>query len=73
MHWSAPWAWLILVVFIVAYVAVFDIHAALTHGLTMSGQFRDWLFNPVIGPFLFGGWLGIFVGLTFHWFEYKGK
>jgi hypothetical protein len=73
MAWSPAWAWLILTVIIVAFVVVFDLHAYLTHTGTMSGQFRVWLFNPNTGPFVFGGWVGIFVGLSFHWFEYKGR
>ena len=73
MKWSAPWAWLILTVIIVVFVAVFDVHAAITHGKTMSGQFRDWLFNPVIGPFIAAGWVGVFAGLSWHWLEWKGK
>ena len=73
MTWSPAWAWLILAVIIVAFVVVFDVHAYFTHAGTMSGQFRAWLFSPVTGPFIFGGWVGIFVGLTFHWFEWKGR
>lgn len=73
VNWSAAWAWLILAVFVIAYVAVFDVHAYLAHTATMSGQFRAWLFNPSVGPFAFAIWVGIFTGLTFHWFEYRGK
>lgn len=73
MNWSPAWAWLILIAVIVLYVGVFDLHAYLTHTDTMSGQFRAWLFDDVIGPFIFGGWIGTFTGLTFHWFRYKGK
>jgi hypothetical protein len=73
MRWSASWAWLVLTIAVVVYVVVFDLHAYFTHGKTMSGQFHDWIVNPTIGPIIFGVWFGIFVGLTFHWFQYKGK
>lgn len=73
MAWSPAWAWLVLAVIVAVFVVVFDVHAAVTHAETMSGKFRDWLFNPVIGPFLAAAWVGTFVGLTFHWFEYKGR
>jgi hypothetical protein len=72
-QWSASWAWLILTFAVVLYVVVFDVHAYFAHGKTMSGQFHDWIVNPTIGPIIFGVWFGIFVGLTFHWFQYKGK
>lgn len=71
MHWSPAWAWLILTLIIIAFVVTFDVHAALTHTETMTGKFRDWLFDPVTGPFVFGGWVGIFAGLCFHWFDRK--
>ncbi len=73
MNWSAAWAWLVLAVFVIVYVVVFDLHAHFSGTATMSGQFRAWLFNPVIGPFIAGGWAGVFVGLTYHWFEYRGR
>ena len=73
MAWSPAWAWLVLAVAVTLFVVVFDVHATLTHSQTMSGQFRAWLFNPVIGPFIAGGWVGVFTGLTFHWFEWKGR
>lgn len=73
MNWSPAWAWLVLALIVIAFVVVFDLHAAVSHTPTMSGQFRDWLFNPSVGPFIAGGWVGIFAGLTWHWLEYKGK
>lgn len=68
MRWSPAWAWLILTIALVLYVVVFDVHAYLTGGATMTGQFRAWLLDSVLGPFIFGGWVGLFAGLTFHWF-----
>jgi hypothetical protein len=65
---NAAWAWLVLAVSIIVYVAAFDIWAARTHHQLMTYQFRDWLFNPVTGPFVAAGWVGIFTGLTYHWF-----
>lgn len=73
MSWSAAWAWVILAVIVITFVVVFDVHAAIAHTPTMSGQFRTWIFNPSVGPFIFGGWVGLFTGLTFHWFEYRGR
>jgi hypothetical protein len=71
LNWNPGWAWLILTLFIVLFVVIFDVHAYYAHTEMMTGRFRDWLFNPVTGPFMFGGWIGIFAGLTFHWFEKK--
>lgn len=68
MTWSPGVAWAILTAAVVAYVTVFDVHAGLTGGETMTGRFRDWLFDPVTGPFIAGGWVGLFAGLTYHWF-----
>jgi hypothetical protein len=73
MTWSPAWAWLVLAVIVVAFVVVFDVHAYFAHTATMSGQFRTWIFNPSLGPVVFGLWVGLFTGLTFHWFEYKGR
>lgn len=64
MTWSPAWAWLILTLIIVVFVVVFDLHAFLAHGETMSGQFRNWLFNASVGPFIAAGWVGVFAGLT---------
>lgn len=73
MTWSPAWAWLILAVIVIAFVVVFDVHACYAHTATMSGQFRAWLFDPVIGPFIAALWVGVFAGLTWHWLEWKGR
>lgn len=65
---SAAWAWLVLAAGVVLYVAAFDLTAHRRGVLLMTVQFRDWLFDPVVGPFLWGGWIGLFAGLTWHWF-----
>lgn len=65
---SAALAWAVLVVGIVSYVAAFDIYAHIHHHTMMTGQFRDWLFDPITGPFIAAGWAGLFIGLTYHWF-----
>lgn len=72
-RWSPAIAWLILFIFVVLYVVVFDTHAYFTGGRTMTGQFQDWLVNEIIGPFLFGGWVALFVGLTYHFFLRRVK
>lgn len=66
--WSAAWAWAVLAAAVAVFVAVFDVHAAVTHTLTMTGQMRAWLADEVIGPFIFGGWLALFGGLMYHLF-----
>lgn len=65
-HYAA-WAWLILVVSVAAYVASFDVWAKVSHHLMMTAQFRAWLFDPITGPFIAAGWVGLFAGLTYHW------
>lgn len=68
---NAAWAWLILTISIIVYVGAFDTWAHLTRHLLMTAQFRDWLFDPVTGPFIAAGWVGTFTGLTYHWFLRK--
>lgn len=69
---SAAWAWLVLLVLVAGFVAAFDVWAKLHGHLTMSGQFRLWLGDEVIGPFIFGAWVGVFAGLSWHWLV-KGR
>jgi len=64
----ASWAWLILTTLLVVYVAGFDVWAHYTGHKLMTTQFRLWLGDPVTGPFIFGGWIAVFSGLTYHWF-----
>jgi hypothetical protein len=71
--WSPAWAWLALVLIVVLYVAVFDLHAYFAKTPTMSGQFRAWLFDTNIGPFAAAIWVGVFAGLTWHWLQYRGR
>jgi hypothetical protein len=70
---SAAYGWAALAAIVVVYVVLFDLNAHYANTHSLSGQFHDWLINPAIGPIMFGVWFGIFVGLTFHWFEYKGR
>ena len=67
----AAWAWLGLTTFIVVYVVVFDVWAQVTGHKLMTTQFRLWLFDPVVGPFIAAVWCGVFIGLTYHWFLRK--
>lgn len=67
----AAWAWLILTIVITLYVVAFDVWAAMTHHRLMTDQFRLWLGDSVIGPFIFGAWVAVFAGLTYHWFLKK--
>ena len=64
-------AWLVLSIIVILFVVGYDLSAYLTHTETMSGQFHDWLFSKYVGPFIAGIWAGIFVGLTYHWFQIK--
>jgi hypothetical protein len=71
--WSPGWAWGILTAAVAVFVVVFDVHAAISGGETMTGRMRDWLADPVIGPFAMAGWAGLFVGLMYHLFLRKGR
>jgi hypothetical protein len=73
MIFTAGWAWLVLTVGVVLYVVAFDLWAYYTQTTMMTVEFRSWLFNPVTGPFIFAGWVGLFVGLTYHWFLKRGQ
>src|SRR5258707_2266370 len=64
----ASWAWLALTAAVVLFVAGFDLWAHYTGHKLMTTQFRLWLGDPVIGPFIFGAWVAVFAGLTYHWF-----
>lgn len=66
--WSAAWAWLILAIFIIVFVIIFDVHAHLTHGHSMTGQMQVWLSGEVTGPFIFAAWIAIPAGLLYHFF-----
>lgn len=66
MIWNPGWAWLWLTVLITVFVVVFDVHAALVHGETMTGRMRDWIFDPVTGPFIIGAWIAVFAALMWH-------
>jgi hypothetical protein len=66
-HWAAL-AWFIIVAGIICYVVSFDVWASISGHRLMTTQFRLWLFSPIIGPFIFGSWIAVFSGLTYHWF-----
>lgn len=63
---SAAWAWLGCMLMIFCYVLAYDLWAHFSQHRTMTAQFRDWLTDPVAGPIIFGLYVGIFVGLSFH-------
>jgi uncharacterized YccA/Bax inhibitor family protein len=69
---SALFAWIVLAILITIYVVIYDVWAYKTGHLMMTTQFRRWLAEPVGGPIIAGLWIGIFVGLTYH-FLVKGK
>lgn len=64
------WAGIALVIFV--YVLIYDLWAHYTGHRTMTGQFQDWLTHPIAGPVIAALWVGVFVGLTFH-FLVKAK
>lgn len=66
MKWNPGWAWLGLLLLVTGYVVVFDVHALVTRTETMTGRMRDWIFDPVIGPFIIGFWIALFGGLMWH-------
>jgi hypothetical protein len=63
---SALFAWIGCLLMIVSYVVAYDLWAHFSGHRTMTAQFRDWLTDPVAGPVIFGLYIGIFVGLSFH-------
>lgn len=70
-HYAA-WAWLILTTAITLYVVTFDLWAHFNKHRLMTDQFRLWLGDSTIGPIIFGVWVAVFAGLTYHWFL-KGR
>lgn len=65
-HDSAALAWLGIVLFIFLYVLAFDLWAHFSDHLTMTGQFRNWLRDPVAGPIIFGLWVAVIAALSYH-------
>jgi hypothetical protein len=63
---SAALAWLGILTLIFLYVLAYDLWAHYSKHLTMTAQFRNWLGDPIAGPVIFALYVGIFVGLTFH-------
>lgn len=71
-HDSAALAWAGILLLIFAYVLAYDLWAHFSGHLTMTAQFRNWLGDPVAGPVMAALWVGIFVGLSFH-FLVRGR
>ena len=70
---SAAWAWLTLVVGVVIYVAIFDLLAHFGGRPTMTAQFHTWMVDPVIGPFIVGGYVAVAVGLMYHFVMHHAR
>ena len=74
MRWiskdSAALAWAGILCFIFLYVLAYDLWAHFSKHLTMTAQFRNWMHDPVAGPVIFGLYIGIFVGLSYHFLVY---
>lgn len=69
---TAAIAWAGIVVLIFLYVLAFDLWAHYSGHLTMTAQFRNWLGDPIAGPIIAALWVGVFVGLSFH-FLVRGR
>lgn len=61
---AAVWAWIGLAVIVAAYVVGFDLSFP-AH--TMSAQFHEWLQSQIIGPIVFGLWIGVPFGFLWHY------
>jgi hypothetical protein len=68
---SAVLAWVGLLIFIFLWVLIYDVTAHYKGWPTMTGQFRTWLHDPIMGPVVFGLWAFVFVALTFHFLVTK--
>lgn len=77
MNWvnreSAALAWAVLAVAVTLYVVAYDLWAHYSGHKMMTTQFRDWLHEAVAGPIIAAVWVGIFVGLTFHFLVRASK
>lgn len=67
---QAGWAWLGIFMMMTAYVASFDLWAHFSNHETMTGRMRDWLHDPVIGPFIFAFLVAVVAGLFYHFLFY---
>lgn len=63
---AAAWAWIGLPLFIIAFVAVFDLWAQARGVPTMSAQIHQWMQDQLVGPLVVGGLAGTFGGLLWH-------
>lgn len=70
---TASWAWLALAVLVAMFVAAFDIWAGVTGNTTMSGQVRHWLTESWAGAAVIAIWVGVPLGLLYHFFLSKYK
>jgi hypothetical protein len=69
---SALFAWIGILVVTFLYVLAYDLWAGHTGHLTMTAQFRRWLVAPIVGPVVFGLYIALPAGLTWHFFM-KGR
>lgn len=63
---TGAWAWVVLLVYIAAYVVGYDLWAQSTGHITMSSEFHDLMQSQVAGPLVVAGWLGATSGLLYH-------
>ena len=69
---SPAWFWLVIFIEVNVTWISYDVWAKLNHHNTLSRQMHDWMFNPAIAPFLFGGLAGVVVLLVLHFLIYHG-
>lgn len=63
---SAVIAWVGILLMIFVYVLAYDLWAHYTNHLTMTAQFQKWLRESIMGPVIAGLWVGLFIGVTYH-------
>lgn len=66
---SAVLAWVVLAVFVTAYVVAYDLWAHFTDHRTMSNQMGHWLTETVAGPIIVALWFAIIGGLGYHFLQ----
>lgn len=68
---TAAWAWLVLALLIIFFVAGYDGWALATGHDTMSGQIAAWLAHSWTGAAVIAIWIGVPAGLLYHFFRSK--
>lgn len=67
---SPAWFWLVIFVEVNATWITYDVWAKLNHHNTLSRQMHDWIFSPVIGPWVLASAAFIIVLAISHFVRY---